>query len=54
MESLKIKNKDVNVAPQHEGAAHVSIGVKKKKKKKKEEEERERRIHSIELLPLYN
>lgn len=30
VELLKIKNKDVNVVPQHE-AAHVSISKKKKK-----------------------
>lgn len=48
VELLKIKNKDVNVVPQHE-AAHVSISKKKKKKGK-----RERCIHSVELLPLYN
>ena len=35
VELLKIKNKDVNVVPQHE-AAHVSISKKKKKKKERE------------------
>lgn len=39
MELLKIKNKDVTVAPQHE-AAHVSISGGKKKK-------REREMHSF-------
>ena len=36
VELLKIKNKDVNVVPQHE-AAHVSISKKKKKKRKERE-----------------